>query len=51
MPKDAFNEEYDTQAVIEEDLFSIAKTGVNYISIGALTHSVQALDIGLDINP
>jgi nicotinate-nucleotide pyrophosphorylase (carboxylating) len=26
----------------------IAKTGVNLISIGALTHSVKALDIGLD---
>ncbi len=28
---------------------SIAQTGVQYISVGALTHSVQALDIGLDI--
>lgn len=28
----------------------IAKTGVDYISIGALTHSVKAVDIGLDIN-
>ena len=27
----------------------IAETGVDYISVGALTHSVQALDIGLDI--
>lgn len=27
----------------------IAKTGVDYISVGALTHSVKALDIGLDI--
>lgn len=27
----------------------IAKTGVDYISIGALTHSAPALDIGLDI--
>jgi nicotinate-nucleotide pyrophosphorylase (carboxylating) len=26
----------------------IAKTGVDRISIGALTHSVKALDIGLD---
>lgn len=26
----------------------IAETGVDYISIGALTHSVRALDIGLD---
>jgi nicotinate-nucleotide pyrophosphorylase (carboxylating) len=29
----------------------IAATGVDIISIGALTHSVRALDLGLDINP
>jgi nicotinate-nucleotide pyrophosphorylase (carboxylating) len=28
---------------------AIAETGVDYISSGALTHSVQTLDIGLDI--
>ncbi len=28
----------------------IAETGVDYISVGALTHSAPALDIGLDIN-
>ncbi len=28
---------------------SIAETGVDYISVGALTHSVKALDISLDI--
>ncbi len=28
---------------------AIAETGVNYISVGALTHSAPALDIGLDI--
>ncbi len=28
----------------------IAQSGVDYISIGALTHSVKALDIGLDID-
>lgn len=28
---------------------TIAKTGVNYISIGALTHSVKALDISLNM--
>lgn len=27
---------------------SVAETGVNYISVGALTHSARALDIGLD---
>lgn len=29
----------------------IADTGVDYISVGALTHSAEALDIGLDIKP
>jgi nicotinate-nucleotide pyrophosphorylase (carboxylating) len=29
---------------------AIAETGVDYISIGALTHSAPALDIGLDID-
>ena len=28
----------------------IASTGVDIISVGALTHSVRALDIGLDID-
>ena len=28
----------------------IAESGIDYISIGALTHSVQVFDIGLDIN-
>jgi nicotinate-nucleotide pyrophosphorylase (carboxylating) len=27
----------------------IAETGVDYLSSGSLTHSVQNLDIGLDI--
>jgi nicotinate-nucleotide pyrophosphorylase (carboxylating) len=29
----------------------IAETGVNFISVGALTHSAPALDIGLDFVP
>ncbi|WP_434613024.1 carboxylating nicotinate-nucleotide diphosphorylase [Arthrobacter sp. A5] len=29
---------------------AIARTGVDIISVGALTHSVRALDLGLDIN-
>jgi nicotinate-nucleotide pyrophosphorylase (carboxylating) len=29
----------------------IASTGVDLISVGALTHSVRALDLGLDIEP
>lgn len=33
-----------------ENVGEIAQTGVDFISIGALTHSVMGLDIGLDIN-
>ncbi|MDI3328278.1 MAG: carboxylating nicotinate-nucleotide diphosphorylase [Alicyclobacillaceae bacterium] len=36
-------------SVTEENLVDIAKTGVDYISVGALTHSAAALDISLDI--
>jgi nicotinate-nucleotide pyrophosphorylase (carboxylating) len=28
---------------------AIAATGVDLISVGALTHSVRALDLGLDL--
>ena len=30
---------------------AIAETGVNFISVGALTHSARAVDIGLDFEP
>jgi len=33
----------------EKNLLAVAQAGVDFISIGALTHSVQALDISLDI--
>ncbi|MEM9480456.1 MAG: carboxylating nicotinate-nucleotide diphosphorylase [Verrucomicrobiota bacterium] len=33
-----------------ETVRSIAETGVDFISVGALTHSVKALDIGLDFS-
>ena len=33
-----------------ETVRKIAETGVDYISVGALTHSAPALDIGLDIS-
>lgn len=33
--------------ITEENILSYAKTGVHYISSGALTHSVKALDISL----
>jgi nicotinate-nucleotide pyrophosphorylase (carboxylating) len=29
---------------------AIARTGVDIISVGALTHSVKALDLGLDVS-
>lgn len=31
-----------------ENVFAVAETGVDVISIGALTHSAKALDVGLD---
>jgi nicotinate-nucleotide pyrophosphorylase (carboxylating) len=31
-----------------ETVQAIAETGVDYISVGALTHSARAADIGLD---
>lgn len=34
-----------------ERLRDIAETGVDFISVGALTHSAPALDIGLDFEP
>ncbi|NJN65805.1 MAG: carboxylating nicotinate-nucleotide diphosphorylase [Chloroflexaceae bacterium] len=32
-----------------ETIRAVAETGVNYISVGALTHSARALDISLDV--
>jgi nicotinate-nucleotide pyrophosphorylase (carboxylating) len=43
---------YVTEAsggVTLETVANIAETGVDYISVGALTHSASSLDIGLDI--
>ena len=34
-----------------ENIREVAATGVNYISAGALTHSVRAVDISMKINP
>jgi nicotinate-nucleotide pyrophosphorylase (carboxylating) len=34
-----------------ETIREIAATGVDFISVGALTHSAPALDIGLDFTP
>jgi nicotinate-nucleotide pyrophosphorylase (carboxylating) len=33
-----------------ESVHAVAESGVNLISVGALTHSVRALDIGLDLS-
>ncbi len=33
-----------------ETIRAVAETGVDYISVGALTHSARALDIGLDLH-
>jgi len=35
--------------ITEETLQEVAKTGVDFISVGALTHDVKALDISLDV--
>jgi nicotinate-nucleotide pyrophosphorylase (carboxylating) len=32
-----------------EDAAAVASTGVDYLAVGALTHSVRALDLGLDL--
>ena len=32
-----------------ENVFAVAETGVDVISIGALTHSAPSLDVGLDV--
>lgn len=35
--------------VSEENIAEIAKLGVGWISVGALTHSVKSVDIGMDV--
>jgi len=35
--------------ISEENIVEVAKTGVDFISVGALTHSVKSLDISFDI--
>lgn len=34
-----------------DGVYEIARTGVDFISVGAITHSAPALDIGLDFTP
>ena len=35
----------------DKDLLTVAKTGVDLISVGALTHTIRAMDISLRFNP
>jgi len=37
--------------ITPETIRAVAETGVDRISVGALTHSVRTLDIGLDMSP
>ena len=37
--------------VTEATIRAIAETGVDFISVGAITHSARAVDIGLDFLP
>lgn len=44
------NKQYETEAsggITEETIVDYAKTGVDFISVGALTHSVKSLDLSL----
>jgi nicotinate-nucleotide pyrophosphorylase (carboxylating) len=36
-------------AIRQDQLFGVAATGVDYISLGCLTHSVRALDLSLNL--
>jgi nicotinate-nucleotide pyrophosphorylase (carboxylating) len=48
------NRAFETEAsggVTLETVRAIAEAGVNFISVGALTHSVRALDISFEIEP
>jgi nicotinate-nucleotide pyrophosphorylase (carboxylating) len=47
---DLIDGQYQTEAsggITEETIAEIAATGVDFISVGALTHSVTSLDISL----
>jgi nicotinate-nucleotide pyrophosphorylase (carboxylating) len=37
--------------ITRQDLHSIAATGVDFVSLGALTHSAPALDLSLLLEP
>ena len=51
---DTINRRVEVEAsgnVSLENVATIAETGVDYISIGALTHSAKALDVSLEVQP
>lgn len=44
------NKKFETEAsggITEDNIVEYAKTGVDYISVGALTHSIKSLDLSL----
>jgi nicotinate-nucleotide pyrophosphorylase (carboxylating) len=46
------NRRFETEAsggITEDNIRAIAETGVDYISVGALTHSFKSLDISLKL--
>jgi nicotinate-nucleotide pyrophosphorylase (carboxylating) len=46
------NKKYKTEAsggITETTLRAVAESGVDYISVGALTHSVKSLDLSLKV--
>ena len=46
------NKRYKTEAsggITEANLRAVAECGVDYISVGALTHSVKSLDMSLKV--
>lgn len=52
MAVDIIGDRFETEAsggINLETIKDYAETGINYISVGALTHSVKALDISLEI--
>ena len=51
---DLIDGKYETEAsggITEDTISQVAKTGVDFISVGALTHSVRSLDISLKAIP
>jgi nicotinate-nucleotide pyrophosphorylase (carboxylating) len=50
MAVEMIGDKFETEAsggITEESIVKIAETGVNYISVGALTHSYRSLDLSL----